>query len=57
VSDENPQERAETPEMSDEEVEEQQGEPLPDREVMSVITPIDGDVEFGTPGGPPDETW
>jgi hypothetical protein len=55
--DENVRTEEESPEIPKEELDDQTGEPLPDREVMSVIAPIEGDIEFGTPGGPPDETW
>jgi len=37
-------------EKTREELEEQNGEPLPDREVMSLINPVgDADVAFDTP--------
>jgi hypothetical protein len=43
--------------MEDEELEAQDGEELPDREVMSVITPepVDGDIVFPVEGDPGDE--
>jgi hypothetical protein len=31
----------ESPELSEEELEEQDGQPLPDREAMSLVTPMD----------------
>jgi hypothetical protein len=40
--------------LNEEELEEQSGEELPDREVMTVVTPevIEGDVLLPPPGGP-----
>jgi hypothetical protein len=51
---------AEHPKLEEEELEAQDGSPLPDREAMSIISPLapfDEPVEFDTPGGPPDESW
>jgi hypothetical protein len=49
----------ETPreELEPEELEEQEGRELPDREVMSVITPdpVEGDIVFPVEGDPGDE--
>jgi hypothetical protein len=45
-------------ELSDEELDEVNGEELPDREAMSVITPLPSEeIIYETPGGPPDSTW
>jgi hypothetical protein len=47
-----------TSELSEEGLDEVNGEELPDREAMSVITPVPGEeVTYETPGGPPDSTW
>jgi hypothetical protein len=44
-------------ELEADELEAQDGEELPDREVMSVITPdpVDGDIAFPVEGDPGDE--
>lgn len=44
------------PDLEDEELEAQDGEELPDREVMSVITPdpVDGDIVIPVEGDPGD---
>jgi hypothetical protein len=45
-------------ELSEEELDEQSGEALPDREAMSVISPLPSeDVIYEPPGGPPDSSW
>jgi hypothetical protein len=45
-------------ELSEEELDEVNGEELPDREAMSVITPLPSEeIIYETPGGPPDSTW
>jgi hypothetical protein len=46
------------PALSEEELDEADGEELPDREAMSVITPLPSEeVIYDTPGGPPDSSW
>lgn len=42
--------------IEDEELEEQEGEELPDREVMSVINPTPGDLGVIPVDGPPTDT-
>ena len=48
----------ESSEVTEEELEEVNGEELPDREAMSVISPLPSEeVIYEPPGGPPDSTW
>lgn len=47
-------EHEEQPELDENELEEQNGEPLPHREAMSVITPFVSSPEITLPVEPPD---